>query len=145
MSLGKVKRQCLMVRKLVMEMHGRKLSPYETWRLLRRIGWSTQKPSRKARERNEEKIEHWKAVEWPRIKAKARKERRLIVFVDESGLSQKPAVKRTWSPEGQTPVLELNFNWDRLSVIGGITIKTLYFHSSSFQILRNCVCKYSFT
>ena len=28
---------------------------------------------------------------------------------------------------GQTPVLELNFNWKKLSVIGGITIKSLYF------------------
>jgi len=42
-------------------------------------------------------------------------------------LTQKPAAKSTRDPEGQTPVLELNFNWKKLSVIGGITIKSLYF------------------
>jgi transposase len=123
------------VKRLVMEMFEKPLSISETWRLLRRMGWSTQKPARKARERNEEKIEHWKSVEWPRIKAKAREEKRTIVFVDESGLSQKPAAKNTWAPEGDTPVLELNFNWKKLSVIGGITIKTLYFqlHEESIK------------
>ena len=64
------------VKRLVEGMHGRKLSISETFRLLRRIGWSTQKPVRKARERDKEKIAHWKEVEWPRIKEKARKERR---------------------------------------------------------------------
>ena len=50
-----------------------------------------------------------------------------MVFVDESGLTQKPASKSPWAPEGQTPVRELNFNWKKLSVIGGITIKSIYF------------------
>lgn len=115
------------VRRLVVEMFDRALSTSETWRLLRRIGWSTQKPVRRARERDEEKISHWKQVEWPRIQAKARKEKRTLVFVDESGLSQKPAVKNTWAPEGETPVIQMNFNWKKLSVIGGITIRSIYF------------------
>ena len=123
------------VKRLVEEMFGRSLSRSETWRLLRRMRWSTQKPSRRARERDEEKIRRWKDEEWPRIKAKARKEKRTIVFVDESGLSQKPAAKNTWAPEGETPVLKLNFNWKKLSVIGAITIKTLYFqlHEESIK------------
>ena len=115
------------VRRLVIDLFGRALSISETWRLLRRIGWSTQKPARKARERDEEKIANWKKVEWPRIQAKAREEKRTIVFVDESGLSQKPSVKNTWAPEGETPVIELNFNWKILSVIGGISFRSIYF------------------
>ena len=83
------------VRRLVIDMFGRKLSTSETWRLLRRIGWSPQKPVRRARERDEDKIANWKQVEWPRIQAKARKEKRTLVFIDESGLSQKPAAKNT--------------------------------------------------
>jgi hypothetical protein len=67
---------------------------------------------------------------WPQRKAKAQKEGRTIVFVDESGLSQKPAAKSTWAPEGETPVLELNFNWKKLSVIGGITIEEPLFPAS---------------
>lgn len=39
-------------------------------RLLRSMGWSPQKPERRARERNEEEIRRWIKVEWPRIKKK---------------------------------------------------------------------------
>lgn len=115
------------VGRLIAESFGKKASSSEVWRLLRRMGWSTQKPKRRARERDEAKIAEWKKEQWPKLKEKARIEERTIVFVDESGLSQKPAAKNTWAPEGETPVLELNFNWKKLSVIGGITIKTLYF------------------
>lgn len=115
------------VGRLVQETFERKVSSSEAWRLLRRMRWSPQKPERRARERDEARIQEWKEVQWPQIKAKARKEGRTLVFVDESGLTQKPAAKRTWSPRGETPILELNFNWKKLSVIGGITIKSLYF------------------
>lgn len=115
------------VGRLVTETFGKQASSSEVWRLLRRMRWSPQKPKRQARERNEEKIAEWKEKKWPQLIAKARAEKRTIVFVDESGLTQKPAAKSTWAPVGQTPVLELNFNWKKLSVIGGITLKSLYF------------------
>ncbi len=37
-------------------------------RLLRSLGFSPQKPQRRAVERNEEEIERWVAADWPRIK-----------------------------------------------------------------------------
>lgn len=37
-------------------------------RLLAGLGWSHQKPERRALERDEERIERWKRVDWPRIK-----------------------------------------------------------------------------
>lgn len=40
------------------------------WRLLRRLGWSPQKPERRAVERNEREIRRWVKKEWPRIKKK---------------------------------------------------------------------------
>lgn len=39
-------------------------------RLMRSLGWSHQKPERRAVERDEEAIEHWKRAQWPRIKKK---------------------------------------------------------------------------
>ena len=39
-------------------------------RLLKGLGWSPQKPTRRARERNEEEIQRWVKVEWPRLKKK---------------------------------------------------------------------------
>jgi transposase len=43
------------------------------WKILRQLNWSCQRPVGRARERNEQGIQHWKKVEWPRIKKKPRK------------------------------------------------------------------------
>jgi transposase len=37
-------------------------------RLLRSLGWSPQKPERRARERDEEAIRRWVKKDWPRVK-----------------------------------------------------------------------------
>lgn len=60
-------------------------------------------------------------------KKKARREGRTIVFVDESGITQKPHRTRTWAPRGETPVLQHHFNWDNLAAIAGITCWNFYF------------------
>ena len=122
--------------RLITETFHRKASPSEVWRWLRRMGWSPQKPKRLARERDGEKIAEWKDPRWRQLKTKAQKERRTIVFADESGRTQKPAAKSTWAPEGQTPVLELNFHWKKLSVIGGIPLKSLCFNSMKTRSKR---------
>jgi transposase len=45
------------------------LSNPSVWRLLRgRLGWTVQRPTRQAKERDEQAIQHWVAHEWPRIK-----------------------------------------------------------------------------
>jgi transposase len=45
----------------------------------------------------------------------------LIVFVDESGISERPTRVRTWAPKGQTPIIQFHFNWNHVSVIAGLT------------------------
>lgn len=123
------------VGRLIADELGKKASHSEVWRLLKRMNWSPQKPERRARERDEDKIEHWKKVQWPALCEKARKEERTIVFVDECGFSQKSTAKKTWAPTAETPVIEMNFNWDKLSVIGGISLKSIYFqlHEESIK------------
>jgi transposase len=51
---------------------------------------------------------------------KSRKTRALLIFLDESGFSERPSVRRTWSPRGQTPILVAPFNWKRLSAIASL-------------------------
>jgi len=41
--------------------------PCHVWRLLQKMGWSCQKPERRARERDEDKIARWRR-RWPHIK-----------------------------------------------------------------------------
>ncbi len=43
------------------------------WRLLRAMGWSCQKPERRARERDDEAVARWRSQEWPRLKKSAAK------------------------------------------------------------------------
>ena len=57
----------------------------------------------------------------------ARREGRTIVFIDESGISQRPHRVRTWAPRGQTPVLQDCFNWKTLSAVAGVTFWNFYF------------------
>jgi hypothetical protein len=61
------------------------------------------------------------------VKKKAKNEGRTIVFIDESGLSQRPHRCRTWAPRGQTPVLQYHFNWKTLSAMAGVTWWNFYF------------------
>lgn len=49
------------------------------------------------------------------------------MFVDESGLSERPTRVRTWAPIGQTPVVQFHFNWKQLSMIAGLTFRCCYF------------------
>jgi transposase len=60
-------------------------------------------------------------------KKNAQKQGRIIVFIDESGLSERPTQVRSWAPRGQTPVLQYHFNWHQLSAIAGITFYRFYF------------------
>ncbi|MEM4724680.1 MAG: IS630 family transposase [Candidatus Hadarchaeum sp.] len=42
--------------------------PSHVWRILRGMGWSVQKPDRRARERDEGAVRQWRDEAWPRIK-----------------------------------------------------------------------------
>ena len=42
--------------------------PSSVWWVLQRLGWSCQKPERRAKQRDEDKIAGWTRYHWPRIK-----------------------------------------------------------------------------
>jgi transposase len=90
-------------------------------RLLKRLGWTPQVPVTRAIQRDEEAIERWRVESWPALKEKARRERRDLVFVDESGFYLLPGVVKTYAPEGRTPIVDEWQTRDHLSVMGGVT------------------------
>ena len=53
-------------------------------------------------ERDEDAVRTWRRKILPALK-KALRERRLIVFIDESGLSERPTRGRTGTPRGEAP------------------------------------------
>jgi transposase len=57
------------VAEVIERVTGVRLGTTQTWAVLReRLGWSVQRPARRARERNDEAIATWVKEDWPRIK-----------------------------------------------------------------------------
>lgn len=90
-------------------------------RMLKAMGWTPQIPITRAIQRDEAAIDRWRTEVWPRLRSRARKERRTLVFTDESGFYLLPALVRTYGPKGETPVLPHRAGRDHLSVMGAVT------------------------
>jgi transposase len=56
------------IAQVIQGLTGIRYHPGHVWRLLRGLGWSVQRPARRAAERDEAEIARWRAEEWPRIK-----------------------------------------------------------------------------
>lgn len=63
---------CARVVSLIRKKCGIVYHPDHVGRLLHSMGWSCQKPARRAVERNDEEVARWIKEEWPRIKKKPR-------------------------------------------------------------------------
>jgi transposase len=90
-------------------------------RLLKDLGWTPQIPITRAVQRDEAAIARWRIEVWPELCRRASRERRALVFVDESGFYLLPGVVRTYGPKGQTPVVDKRLSRDHLSVMAGVT------------------------
>ncbi len=90
--------------------------------LRQRLGWTPQKPRRRARERNEKAILDWQSQTFPLIASAAEERNAHLVFLDESGFMLTPSVRRTWAPRGQTPILDAWDRRDRISAISSISV-----------------------
>jgi transposase len=112
---------CERVAGVIGEEFGVSYSKSQVSRLLKRLGWTPQVPITRAIQRDEEAIGRWRAASWPALKEKARRERRALVFVDESGFYLLPGVVKTYAPEGRTPIVDEWQTRDHLSVMGGVT------------------------
>jgi transposase len=90
-------------------------------RMLKGLHWTPQQPIRRAIQRDDEAVRRWRDENWPDLLRRARRERRALVFEDESGFYLLPGVVKTYAPEGLTPVLREKQTRDHLSVMGGMT------------------------
>ena len=58
------------VAELIEQEFGIEYHPGHVWRILRKLGWSCQRPTGRALERDEETIRWWKKERWPAIRKK---------------------------------------------------------------------------
>jgi hypothetical protein len=90
-------------------------------RLLKELRWTPQVPIKRAIQRDEQAIQRWRVEVWPELLRRAKRERRVLIFEDESGFYLLPGLVRTYAPVGQTPVIREKQTRDHLSVMGGMT------------------------
>jgi transposase len=112
---------CARVAAVLHEEFGIRYHPGHVSRLLQGLGWTPQVPLTRAIQRDEEAIRRWREEDWPRLRRRARRQRRTVVFVDESGFYLLPGVVKTYGPRAHTPVVDEWQTRDHLSVMGGLT------------------------
>jgi transposase len=113
---------CARIARVIEEEFGVRYHKDHVSRLLRELHWTPQVPIRRAIQRDEEAIRRWRLEVWPELHRRARQERRVLVFEDESGFYLLPGVVRTYAPEANTPVLHEKQTRDHLSVMAGMTL-----------------------
>jgi len=112
---------CSRVAKVIEEELGVAYHKSQVASLLKQLHWTPQVPIRRALQRDEEAIQNWRDEVWPDLRKRARREHRVLVFVDESGFYLLPGVVKTYAPKGRTPILREKLTRDHLSVMGGMT------------------------
>lgn len=93
------------VRDLIERRYGVRLAIRTVGDYLRRWGFTPQKPIQRAYERNPAAVERWLEQEYPRLRARAKREGALILWGDEMGLRSDDARGRSYAPKGSTPVV----------------------------------------
>jgi transposase len=91
------------VRQLIRREFGVKLSARSVRRYLARWGFTPQKPTRVAYERNPEAVRRWLEEEYPAIRARAKRERGRIYWGDGMGVRSDHQAGRSYAPKGRTP------------------------------------------
>jgi transposase len=88
---------------------------------LRGWGFSPQKPQHRALEQNPAAVRRWLATEFPAIRAQARRERGVVLWLDEMGVGSDAAAGRSWAPVGQTPVIKRTGKRFRVNMLSAIS------------------------
>src|SRR6185437_328230 len=112
---------CARIAQVIEEEFGVRYHKDHVGRLLQELHWTPQVPIKRASQRDEQAIQQWRTEVWPALQRQAKRERRVLVFEDESGFYLLPGRVRTYAPEAQTPVVRLKQTRDHLSVMGGMT------------------------
>jgi len=110
-----------MVRELIRERFGVRLSEVSVGRLLRKLGLSPQRPLRRAYEQDPKLVQAWLAKEFPKIRALAKRERAALFFGDEAGVRSDFHAGTTWAPRGETPVVPATGQRFGLNLVSAIS------------------------
>jgi transposase len=109
------------VAELISQRYGRWLARTTVGGYLRGWGFSPQRPQRRALEQNPAAVRRWLAETYPAIRAQARREGGVVLWLDEMGVRSDAAAGRSWAPVGQTPVIKRTGKRFRVNMISAIS------------------------
>ena len=109
------------VAELIARRYGRWLARTTVGAYLRGWGFSPQRPQRRALEQNPAAVGRWLAEEFPAIRARAKREGGLVLWLDEMGIRSDAAAGRSWAPVGQTPVIKRTGKRFRVNMISAVS------------------------
>ena len=81
------------------------MSEWAVGRLLRKLGFSPQRPTWRAYESDDEAVKQWKTVIFPAIRAEAKEQGAVVLFQDEASVRSDFHAGTTWGLVGVTPVV----------------------------------------
>ena len=111
------------VRMLVEQRCGVRLAVRSMGTYLARWGFTAQKPLRRAYEQSAEAVQHWLQQDYPAIVARARREKGVIFWGDETGLRSDDVRGLSFAPRGRTPVVRPSHRRARMGLISAVTNK----------------------
>lgn len=112
-----------MIRELINCEFGVKLSEVSVGRVMKRLGFTAQRPLYRAWQQNPQLARSWQEQEYPKIAARAKREKALILFADESGIRSDYHRGTTWAPKGKTPTVNVTgarFSLNMLSAVNAL-------------------------
>lgn len=90
---------------------------------LKRWGFTPQKPLVKAYEQSPMAVKKWVEEDYPAIQEKAKKEKAVIFWGDETGVTNEIHHGRSYAPKGQTPVVKKLGKKVKINMISAVTNK----------------------
>ena len=113
------------VQELIRRRVGKDLGLSTVHLYLARWNFTPQKPLSRATQRSEPAIQRWLAKEYPKIARRAKQEKALIYWGDETGISNQDQVGRSYAPKGQTPVVRRTARKITTSMISAVNNRGL--------------------
>jgi len=109
------------VAELISQRYGLLLARTTVGAYLRGWGFSPQRPQHRALEQNPAAVRRWLTTDYPAIRAQARREGGVVLWLDEMGVRSDAAAGRSWAPVGQTPVIKRTGKRFRVNMISAIS------------------------
>jgi len=109
------------VRLAIKHLYGQDLPLRTITDYMKRWGFTPQRPTKRAYEQNPKHVALWLERTYPKIQAKAKKEKAEIHWGDETGIQNDAYHARGFAPKGKTPVVRINATKSRINMISSIT------------------------